>query len=98
MPFYYPTPSELEDLIEVNGMFRVERMAELGAPMRRDPDPRSVVSHMRAVIGVMIEERFGRGVVEEVFELHLEKVLKRPIVDERHQKEKNYFVFLKRKG
>lgn len=98
LPFYYPSPSELKAVIEANGAFSIERMAELGAPMRSNPDARSVTSHLRAVIGVLVEEHFGKGIVDEVFELHLEKLLKRPIVDERHQKETIYFLFLQRKG
>lgn len=97
LPFYYPCASELKALIESNGVFCIEGMAELGAPMRSNPDPRTVTSHLRAVIGVLIEERFGTGIVDEVFQLHLEKLLKKPIVDERHQKETVYFLFLKRK-
>lgn len=97
LPFYYPSPSELKALIEANGAFRIEGMAELGAAMRSNPDPRTVTAHLRAVIGVLVEERFGAGMADDLFELHLEKLLKRPIVDDTHQKETVYFLFLKRK-
>ncbi|XP_057784288.1 loganic acid O-methyltransferase-like [Salvia miltiorrhiza] len=98
LPFYYPSRTEVEAVIVANGVFDVERVAEMGAPMRRDPDAASVVSHMRAVVGVLVEERFGSGIVEQVFELHLNKLLERPILDHTHHKETIYFLFLKRKA
>ncbi|KAH6754949.1 hypothetical protein C2S52_009617 [Perilla frutescens var. hirtella] len=97
LPFYYPSPTELKALIEANGAFSVERMVELGAPMRRNPDATTVVAHLRAVIGVLLQEHFGKEIVEEVFHLHLDKLLKKPnIVDHTHHKETIYFLFLKR--
>ncbi|PIN08251.1 Loganate O-methyltransferase [Handroanthus impetiginosus] len=97
LPFYYPSPSELKAIIEANGSFHVEKIAELGAPMRHKPDPQVVTSHLRAVIGVLVEQHFGNGVVDELFKCHFEKFVKSPIlVDEKYWKETNYFVFLKK--
>lgn len=100
LPFYYPSPSELKALIEANGLFYIEKIAELAAPMRRKPDPQILTSHLRAVVGVLVEEHFGNiGIVEELFRLHLEKLMESPIlVDDKYWKETNYFVFLKRKA
>ncbi|KAG8384129.1 hypothetical protein BUALT_Bualt04G0086200 [Buddleja alternifolia] len=98
LPFYYPSPSELKGLIEANGLFNIERMAELGAPMRRNPDAQVLTSHLRAVIEGLIEEQFGDGIVEELFTIYLERFAKSPaLLDDRCWKETNYFVFLKRK-
>ncbi|KAI3451802.1 hypothetical protein Pfo_008467 [Paulownia fortunei] len=99
LPFYYPSPSELKALIEANGLFYIERIAKLASPMRRKPDPQVLTSHLRAVIGVLVEEHFGNGIIEELFRLHLEKLVESPIlVHEKYWKETNYFVFLKRKA
>ncbi|KAL7101674.1 hypothetical protein ACP275_08G069500 [Erythranthe tilingii] len=100
LPFYYPSPLELKALIEANGMFDIVRIAKLAAPMRVKPDPQIVTAHLRAVIGELIEEHFGRDEIsiDELFKLHLQKVTNSPeLFDEKYWKETNYFVFLKRK-
>lgn len=98
LPFYYPCPSEVQALIEANGKFSIERVAELRGPMRGKPDADVLTSHLRAVIGVVVEDHFGSGIVDELFHIHLDKLSKSPIlVDENYWKETSYFVFLKRK-
>ncbi|CAA0839644.1 S-adenosyl-L-methionine-dependent methyltransferases superfamily protein [Striga hermonthica] len=103
LPFYYPSPSELKTLIEANGLFHIERMANLGGAMRCKPDPQALTWHLRVVIEGLIEKHFGiRGsgmVMDELFRLYFQKLLKSPIlVDEKYYKETNYFVCLKRKA
>ncbi|PIN13551.1 Loganate O-methyltransferase [Handroanthus impetiginosus] len=89
---------ELKAIIEANGSFDIKKIAELGALMRHNPDPQVVTSHLSPVIGVLVEQHFGNGVVDELFKFHFEKLVKSPIlVDEKYWKKTNYFVFLKKK-
>ncbi|KAL3844913.1 hypothetical protein ACJIZ3_002316 [Penstemon smallii] len=98
LPFYYPWPSEMKALIEANGLFHIEKIAKLASPMRSKPDAQVLTYHLRAVIGGLIEQHFGNGVVEELFTNHLEKLSRSPIlVDDKYWKETNYFIYLKRK-
>ncbi|KAL1569416.1 indole-3-acetate O-methyltransferase [Salvia divinorum] len=100
LPFYYPCGAEVENVIEANGVFSVVRKTEMGAPMKGEADPATLVAHMRAVIGVLVEERFGSGVVEDLFKLHLSKTMERarerPFIYETHRREIIHFVLLKR--
>ena len=100
LPFYYPCGAEVEAVIEANGLFSVETLTEMGAPMKGEADPATLVGHMRAVIGVLVEERFGSGVVEELFQLHLNKTIERarekPFIYESRHREIIHFVLLKR--
>ncbi|KAK6151033.1 hypothetical protein DH2020_015965 [Rehmannia glutinosa] len=98
LPFYYPSPSELKAMIEANGLFNIVRIAKLASPMRAKPDPQILTSHLKAVIGVLVEEHFGNGMmIEELFRLQFEKMVESPVLfDGKLWKEANYFVFLKR--
>lgn len=89
----------MKALIEANGKFSIERVAELGGPMRGKPDAHILTSHLRAIIGVLVEDHFGSEIVEELFNIHLDKLIKSPIlVDHNYWKETSYFVSLKRKA
>ncbi|CAI9766914.1 unnamed protein product [Fraxinus pennsylvanica] len=104
LPFYYPSPSELKALIEENGSFTLERIESLISPMKIEKPNLNIiikvcVSHLRAVIGGVIEEHFGNEIVEELFQLHMKKLDENPMMfDEKYRKEANYFLFLKQKS
>ncbi|PIN08247.1 Loganate O-methyltransferase [Handroanthus impetiginosus] len=99
LPFYFPSESELKALIEATGLFCIEKIAKMASPMSHKPDLKGFTSSLKAVLGVLIEDHFGNGVVEELFGRLLEKVLESPILsDEKYWKDTNYFVFLKRNG
>ncbi|KAL2531635.1 S-adenosyl-L-methionine-dependent methyltransferase superfamily protein [Abeliophyllum distichum] len=104
LPFYYPSPSELKALIEENGCFNIERIERLSEPMKNEKLNLNIVikvcvSHLRAVIGGLIEEHFGNEIVEELFQLHMKKLHENPMMfDEKYRKEANYFMFVKQKS
>ncbi|CAI9110621.1 OLC1v1010678C1 [Oldenlandia corymbosa var. corymbosa] len=99
LPFYYPSASELETLVEANGLFEMERTEELVTPIKRQkPDVRAAALHLRAVLGGLIKEHFGEGIVDGLLKRHFEKFVQNPIVsDQNYIKEAHYFLFLKRK-
>lgn len=98
LPFYYPSLSELKSLIEVNGLFDIKGLEKLAAPVRREkPDLAVCTLHLRAIIGGLIKEHFGEGIIDNFFKRHAKKFVENPIIsDERYYKEASYFVFLKR--
>lgn len=99
LPFYYPSPSELKSLIEVHGLFEIKKVEKLVSPARQvKPDLAVCVFHFRAILGELIKEHFGEGVLDVLFKRHMKKYVDNPIVsDERYFKEASYCVFLKRK-
>ena len=100
LPFYYPSPSELKSLIEVNGLFEIKKIEKLVSPTRQvKPDDLAVcVLHLRAILGELIKEHFGEGITDILFKRHTNKYVESPVVsDGRYFKETSYFVFLKRK-
>ncbi|XP_027157318.1 probable S-adenosylmethionine-dependent methyltransferase At5g37990 [Coffea eugenioides] len=99
LPFYYPWPSELKSLIDVNGLFEIKKIEKLVAPTRQvKPDLAVCVLHLRAILGELIKKHFGEGITDILFKRHTKKYVESPIVsDGRYFKETSYFVFLKRK-
>ncbi|KAL3525497.1 hypothetical protein ACH5RR_013869 [Cinchona calisaya] len=99
LPFYYPSPSEMKAVMEANGLFDIKIIEELVPPITREkPDLAVSVLHLRAIIGGLIKEHFGEGIIDDLFERHIKKYVENPIVsDEKHFKEASYFVLLQRK-
>ncbi|XP_027166196.1 probable S-adenosylmethionine-dependent methyltransferase At5g38780 [Coffea eugenioides] len=99
--FYYPSPSELKTLIEVNGLFEIKKIEKLVSSIANKRvllDVDACILHLRAVLGELIKEHFGEGVIDILLERHREKYIENPILsDERYIKEASYAVFLKRK-
>ncbi|XP_071904209.1 loganic acid O-methyltransferase-like [Coffea arabica] len=101
LPFYYPSPSELKTLIEVNGLFEIKKIEKLDSSSAKKGvqlDVDVCILHMRAVLGELVKKHFGEGVIDILFERHREKYIENPILsDERYIKDASYVVFLKRK-
>ncbi|WKA03714.1 hypothetical protein VitviT2T_021807 [Vitis vinifera] len=98
-PLYYTTPKELEALIETNGYFNIERIEILARPLEHElPDYRICSFHLRAAMEGLVEEHFGKEIIEDLFERYTNKLGENSFIfDEEYRKETHLFVFLRRK-
>lgn len=98
-PLYSTTPKELKAVIETNEYFKIERMEIMSRPVEHEsPDYRICSFHLRAAIEGLIEEHFGKEIVEELFERYIKKLGDNTFIfDEKYRKELSLFVFLRRK-
>ncbi|KAK6153993.1 hypothetical protein DH2020_013632 [Rehmannia glutinosa] len=78
VPCYFSSPQELEQVINQNGRFNIEMMESL--PKIKVPNissiPQRVCGTIRAVTEELIKEHFGREILDEVFGLFQEKIVK----------------------
>lgn len=73
-------------------------MKEISHPMDYMPLTNDFITSMfRAILNTIIEEHFGDGVVDELFERLAKKLDKYPIDFKMCKKYVNYFIVLKRK-
>ncbi|CAE6202045.1 unnamed protein product [Arabidopsis arenosa] len=80
LPTYIPHISEFKANIEQNENFRIETMEEISHPMDYMPLTNDFITSMfRAILNTIIEEHFGDGVVDELFERLAKKLDKYPI-------------------
>ncbi|XP_031253253.1 loganic acid O-methyltransferase-like [Pistacia vera] len=99
-PLYYPTPKEFETIIEINGLFTIERTNILAyAAMEKTFSAVDSTSKIRAVFEGLIKEHFGNEVVNQIFNHFTTKLLTGNILTiddlENHNKI-DLFISLKR--
>ncbi|GLT94460.1 hypothetical protein SLE2022_121990 [Rubroshorea leprosula] len=64
IPFYLPSPEEVESIVKKNGCFKIEKMQGL---------PRSIttveefISFVRAIHQEIIKDHFGCEIIDEIF-------------------------------
>ena len=89
----------MKALIEKNGYFNIERIEILARPVEHEsPDYRICSFHFRAAIEGLVEEHFGKDIIEELFERYTNKLGRNSFIfDEEYRKEVNLFIFLRRK-
>ncbi|XP_010552082.1 PREDICTED: probable S-adenosylmethionine-dependent methyltransferase At5g38780 isoform X1 [Tarenaya hassleriana] len=99
LPLYFPRFSELKEVIELNGCFSVEIMEEVKHPMEDMPLSDGFIASMhRAAIHGVIEEHFGGGIIDELFDRFSKKSTRdHSIYSKASQKDMQYFILLKRK-
>ncbi|KAG7611064.1 S-adenosyl-L-methionine-dependent methyltransferase [Arabidopsis suecica] len=98
LPIYIPHISEFKAEIERNENFSIETMEKISHPMDYKPLSNDFITSMfRAILNTIIEEHFGDGVVNELFDRFAKKLNKYPIDFKRCKKYVNYFIVLKRK-
>ncbi|XP_010552094.1 PREDICTED: probable S-adenosylmethionine-dependent methyltransferase At5g38780 [Tarenaya hassleriana] len=99
LPIYFPQFSELKEVIEQNGCFSIEVMEEVKHPMEDMPFTDGfIISMFRAMLHGFIEEHFGGGVVDELFDRFGKKSTRdRSIYSRASQKDMQYFILLKKK-
>lgn len=98
-PLYHTTSKELEALIETNGYFNIVRIEILARPLEHElPDYRICSFHLRAAMEGLVEEHFGKEIIEDLFERYTNKLGENSFIfDEEYRKETHLFVFLRRK-
>ncbi|XP_010528519.1 PREDICTED: probable S-adenosylmethionine-dependent methyltransferase At5g37990 [Tarenaya hassleriana] len=97
LPIYFPNTSELEEVIEQNGCFRIEIMEEVKHPMEDETLSNDfIVSKFRAIFHGVIEEHFGGGLIDELFGRFAKKLTSYPVDFKKCRKDMQYFIVLKR--
>uniref|UniRef100_A0A1J3E5A4 Putative S-adenosylmethionine-dependent methyltransferase n=1 Tax=Noccaea caerulescens TaxID=107243 RepID=A0A1J3E5A4_NOCCA len=96
-PVYFPQFSELKEEIEQNGNFMIEMMETINHPMEGMALTNDFITSMfRALLTTIIEEHFGVGVVDELFDRLAKKLSKHPIDFEMWKTQVVYYGVLKR--
>ncbi|CAL5400060.1 unnamed protein product [Camellia sinensis] len=76
LPLYSPSPDEMNQLVEKNGCFSIERM-ELTNPAAKTDGASinipALIMHLRAGFEAVFTKHFGKKIVEELFERTLNK-------------------------
>ncbi|KAK9271711.1 hypothetical protein L1049_002074 [Liquidambar formosana] len=98
LPLYYTSPKELEEVIQTNGFFNIERMEKLTNPSRHGSvDLKMCSLHLRSAMEGLIREHFGNEIIEELFECFDNKLAENSFIfDDKNRKEIELFVFLRR--
>lgn len=96
VPLYFPSPEEMELLINMNSHFSIERMETLSQPPTFDP--KKSTSHVRAVLEGVIERHFGSKIIEQLFQLFTDKLEDNRVIFEKQLRtDVDLFLLLKRK-
>ncbi|XP_022770010.1 probable S-adenosylmethionine-dependent methyltransferase At5g38780 [Durio zibethinus] len=78
LPLYYPSPNEIEKLIEDNGCFGIERMETFPGKGKHIHNSQMWPMIVRAAFEAIISNHFGNEMVEELFgyysKNHMDKV------------------------
>ncbi|XP_010528477.1 PREDICTED: probable S-adenosylmethionine-dependent methyltransferase At5g37990 [Tarenaya hassleriana] len=97
LPLYFPHMSELEEVIKQNECFSIEVLERMIHPMEDLPLTNDfIASTYRAIFHGLIEEFFGDGVVDELFDRFAKRLETHPIDFQTCVKDIQYFVLLKR--
>ncbi|XVF82047.1 hypothetical protein PTKIN_Ptkin16aG0011800 [Pterospermum kingtungense] len=100
-PLYYTSPKELQQIIEGNGCFSIERMDILNNPKHHTvmPDLRQRMLYVRAVVEKLIEKHFGSEILDHLFEIYERKLSESPLFLNPDIYDQNIalFVLLKKK-
>ncbi|XP_057491443.1 loganic acid O-methyltransferase-like [Actinidia eriantha] len=83
-----------------NGYFQIVRIEKLDYPMgdEKNRDPRLCARHFRAVIEGVVEDHFGKEIVEELFDRLTKKLEGNMFIfDQKYCQEAQYLVFLRRR-
>ncbi|XP_010243763.1 PREDICTED: probable S-adenosylmethionine-dependent methyltransferase At5g37990 isoform X2 [Nelumbo nucifera] len=99
LPIFFPTASELKEVIERNGSFSIQRMENLCiSPMLHTSEHARIRSlNVRATIGDTVCKHFGSQIVDEVFDRYrqkLEELGKMPSFTEKYNE--LFVTYLKR--
>nr|GMC66211.1 probable S-adenosylmethionine-dependent methyltransferase At5g38780 [Ipomoea batatas] len=100
LPMYHTSPTEFEALIKENGLFDITKFERLPNPFTKEAaaDVERGILLTRAVFNGLIEDHFGKDIIEDFFKLYSKKLAANPMVfHEKYRQEGSYFVFLKRK-
>ncbi|KAK7247450.1 hypothetical protein RIF29_42333 [Crotalaria pallida] len=99
VPLFYPPIKNVKEIVESNGIFRIERMRPFHVKNNVTfPTVQRLVLFYRAVLDEMIDQHFGGGIGDELFNRLAKKVKEFPnYMNPKKQKIDFIFVLLKRK-
>ncbi|XP_028758161.1 probable S-adenosylmethionine-dependent methyltransferase At5g37990 [Neltuma alba] len=79
VPLFYSPAKNLKEILEKNESFSVEQMETLKVEeFYEAPNASNFVSMLRAFLGDLIEQHFGGGIVDELFDRFTHKVVEFP--------------------
>lgn len=71
LPLFYSPAKNLKEILEKNESLSIERIETLKVEeFYSTPKASNFVSMLRAFLGDLIEQHFGRGIVDELFDRH----------------------------
>ncbi|KAL6181468.1 hypothetical protein ACLB2K_048123 [Fragaria x ananassa] len=75
IPVYSMSPKELSDVVERNGCFSIEMVADLLVSQVEDTSsmPKLIASHIRAGMEGLLKQHFGEEILDELFDLYQKK-------------------------
>ncbi|KAF9598984.1 hypothetical protein IFM89_033329 [Coptis chinensis] len=100
VPVYSPSSKELEEVIKNTGYFSIERLEllSISKKYKAGPDAKTFSMHIRAGLEGIIDEHFGREIIDELFVLFARKVAEYShIYNSENRVNEDLFVILCRK-
>ncbi|OMO70863.1 SAM dependent carboxyl methyltransferase [Corchorus capsularis] len=99
LPQYYPTESEIEELIDLNGCFSIEKIETILGPAEYFYNAQIWSMIVRAALESVLQNHFGNEMVEELFQRYPKKHAENLIIFERDDVKKvgQINIVLKRK-
>ncbi|KAL4568869.1 hypothetical protein LXL04_024486 [Taraxacum kok-saghyz] len=101
-PRYNATREEIKNVINENGQFRIEKLQRLGAPSYvpdKLPNIHIFMSYLQTSWEGLIENHFGRGIMDEVFGLLRKKIVTSPVLTKANMSTvSECFILLQKKG
>ncbi|XVF82055.1 hypothetical protein PTKIN_Ptkin16aG0012600 [Pterospermum kingtungense] len=98
VPLYFTSPKELQQIIEGNGCFSIERMDILDNPKHHIVMPQlgQRVQYIRAILEMLIVKHFGDEIIDQLFEIYARKLSESTIfLNPEYQQIIAIFVLLK---
>ena len=100
IPIYLPSPKEVKSAAQRNGCFSIERLECIPHKKSKGRDnitvmARLISSHVRAGMGLLLEDHFGCDVMDELFTSFSKKLENLAVFQ--HGKAFTLFAVLKRK-
>ncbi|CAN6550043.1 unnamed protein product [Malus baccata var. baccata] len=101
LPYYAASLEEMEEIVEKNGCFKIERMESSNPAawlQNRPVDIPTLVKHVRAAVEGMFARHFGSEVMDEMFGRVTDKLLDiSDLVNSRRDEKSQLLAVLKRK-
>ena len=77
IPIFFPTPSEVKQVVARNKQLDIERILEINYPRPQLSTPEGVrlsSLHIRAVTEGLLCKHFGSSAIDDIFERHCQKL------------------------
>ncbi|XP_011069731.1 probable S-adenosylmethionine-dependent methyltransferase At5g37990 [Sesamum indicum] len=80
LPYYFPTPEQLKPILERSHSFSLERLEILNNPGKHSlPSVKARAAFIRAVHEGLLADHFGSEVIDELFDLYIQKLAASPV-------------------